>query len=94
MENMREKVSTLYAGNPSWQNYMSTYLLTSPDILIGLGIVKESGKGEFAFQLRSGRRIKVALQPMSLETSDKPIEAGWDLSPFHPGRFGPWLSLL
>src|SRR5207237_6174715 len=29
-----------------------------------------------------------------LERVDQPTEAWWDLSPLHPGRFGPWRHVL
>ncbi len=86
-------VESVYAGNQSWKRYMSAYLLTSPEILKGTGVL---GGDELPILVETpdGRRRTVRMSPMPLERSDLPLEAWWDLSPTHPGRQGPWLSAL
>ena len=91
---LRRLVAPLFAGNASWRDYMSTYLLTSPEILHGLGVVRDSGEARFTFRLPSGARIERRLEPSPLERVEQPTEAWWDLSPLHPGRFGPWEHAL
>jgi len=91
---VRRKVAPLYAGNRPWRDYMSTYLLTSPEILRGVGVERDSARARFTFRLRSGRREDRMLAPRPLVRVNEPTEAWWDLSPLHPGRFGPWEHAL
>ena len=88
-----ERVAPLYAANPSWSRYMSTYLLTSPEILQGAGIIVGDTL-EITVETRDKQRRTVRLAPMALERLDQPTEAWWDLAPSHPGRQGPWASAL
>ena len=88
-----KRVEPLYAGNDSWDRYMSTYLLTSPEILRGVEVLRDDTLEIVVETWAKGRRT-VRLAPMPLERTDQPTEAWWDLAPTHPGRQGPWLSAL
>src|SRR6185503_1173820 len=83
-----------YAANLSWARYMRTYLMTSPEILAGVGILEKPDDVSITVDGRDGRRLEKRLVPLPLERSDQPFEAWWDLSPTHPGRQGPWVSAL
>jgi hypothetical protein len=84
----------LYAGNRSWARYISTYTMTSPEVLKGVGMLGGDGELALTVETSAGRRVERRLQPLPLERSDQPCEAWWDLSPTHPGRQGPWTSVL
>jgi hypothetical protein len=88
-----KKVAPLYAANESWGRYMSAYLLTSPEILKGVG-VQSGDELELTVEMPDHRRRIVRFPPLPLERSDQPYEAWWDLSPTHPGRQGPWVSAV
>lgn len=88
-------VAPLYAGNGGWRRYMSTYTLTSPDVLLGLGLVQGAGAAPFAFESGGGGGLVTrVLEPLPLNRHTEPTEAWWDLAPTHPGRDGPWVSVL
>jgi hypothetical protein len=93
IEQLAAAVAPLYAANPSWARYMSSYLLTSPEILQGLGL---SWSNELAItvELPGQRMVATQINPLPLERSDQPVEAWWDLSPFGPQPPGTWLSAL
>jgi hypothetical protein len=91
---VKQSVGPLYAGNASWRTYMSAYMMTSPDVLIGLGLIASDGKAEIAFTNRHGRRGKRRLEPLSLRRSDQPTESWWDLCPTRPRDDGSWVSAL
>jgi hypothetical protein len=75
-----EKVRGIKSGNASWQRYMSSYMLTSAEILAGSGVVDQAEK--ITFELRcSGKKMKRALAPLPLQKSSAAVEAWWDLSP-------------
>ncbi len=75
------KVRGIKPGNPSWQRYMSSYLLTSPEILVGSGVVDQAEK--IPFELRcSGKKMKRVLAPLPLQKTSASVEAWWDFSPF------------
>jgi hypothetical protein len=88
------RVAPLFAGNRSWARYMSTYTMTSPEVLKGVGMLGGDGELALTVETSAGRRVERRLQPLPLERSDQPCEAWWDLSPTHPGRQGPWTSVL
>jgi hypothetical protein len=88
------RVAPLYTANRSWARYMSAYTMLSPEILKGIGVLQGSDTVTLVVQTRNGRRLERRLAPMSLERSDQPFEAWWDLGPLHPGRQGPWTSAL
>lgn len=60
IEAASEKVDGIKPGNSSWQRYMSTYLLTSPEILVGGRIVANAEKVSFELR-RSGRAMKLTV---------------------------------
>jgi hypothetical protein len=41
---LAQRVRPLYAGNANWARYMSTYTMTSPDVLLGLGVAGADGR--------------------------------------------------
>src|SRR5262245_32810826 len=89
------RVAPLYAANASWARYLSSYLLTSPEILSGVGVLSgSSDQVLMTIEPRHHVRRQVSLAPLPFERSDQPFEASWDLSPTHPGRQGPWVSVL
>ena len=91
---VKHAVAPLYAGNDSWRTYISAYTMTSPDVLLGLGIIPESGKAEIVFIDRNGRRGRRELTPMPLRRTDQPAESWWDLCPTRPRNDGHWVSAL
>jgi len=93
-EQVKKAVDPLYAGNGPWLKYISTYTMTSPDVLYGLGLVGADGLTEIEFLGRDGRKSKRTISPLPLRKSNQPTEAWWDLSPLHPGVDGPWQSAL
>jgi hypothetical protein len=87
------KVRGIKAGNESWQRYMSSYMLTSPEILVGSGVVEQIEK--IPFELRcSGKKVKRILGPLPLRKSSESVEAWWDLSPFAKRNASTPLSAL
>ncbi|MBC6988397.1 hypothetical protein [Hymenobacter sp. BT491] len=89
------RVAPLYAGNASWQAYISTYTLTSPEILQGLGILTDTaGTLPLVVRTRTGQHVARQLVPLSGQRSRQALEAWWDLSPLHPGRGAAWQSVL
>ncbi|MGE0596724.1 MAG: hypothetical protein AB7P07_10165 [Hyphomonadaceae bacterium] len=82
----------LFAGNDQWARYMATYTLTSPDALIGMGLMQ--GDGEAALDIeRDGERRSVTLAPAPFERRERPEESWWFLSPAHPAAEG-WTHAL
>jgi hypothetical protein len=87
------KVRGIKAGNASWQRYMSPYLLTSPEILVGSGVANQTEK--IPFELRcSGKKMKRILEPLPLQKTSASVEAWWDLSPFAKRNASTPLSAL
>lgn len=79
-EAARERLADVYAGNASWKAYMSAYLLTSPEVLQGAGLVPNM-EG-IAWSFRCGARVTEAvLRPLPLVRKQTPVEAWWDLAP-------------
>jgi hypothetical protein len=50
-------VEPIHAGNPGWDRYMATYSLTSPDVLLGLNVVRGDGAAEYSFRDARGRLL-------------------------------------
>jgi len=74
------QVRGIKAGNDSWQRYMSTYFLTSPDVLFGSGVI--SSPEQVALTLKCGNASHVVrLAPLPLHTETSPVEAWWNLTP-------------
>ena len=94
VEELRERAKSLYPGNGAWSRYMSTYTLTSPDVLIGLGLMNEEGKAEFVFESPGVLQIRAALGPIPSEPAEKRTESWWALSPLHPEVEKGWARAL
>jgi Peptidase family S41 len=94
VEQVKEAVDPLFAGNAQWLKYMSAYTMTSPDILIGLGLISPDGIAEIEFVGPAGKRKIRKLSPLPLRRSDQPVESWWDLAPARPRNDGMWLSAL
>lgn len=91
VEQVFEKVRTLYAGNTGWSNYMSTYTLTSPDALLGVGLIDDD-VAEFSVQTdAASRSVRLRAEPLDPRTG--PEESWWFLSPQHPAASG-WTHVL
>lgn len=93
-QRVKNDVAPLYAGNDAWRTYLSAYTMTSPDVLMGLGLIPESGKTEIVFIDRQGRKGRRELEPLPLRRSDQPTESWWDLCPKRPRNDGDWVSAL
>jgi hypothetical protein len=93
-EQVKQLVGALFAGNASWRTYMSAYTMTSPDVLIGLGLIPSDGKAEIEFTNRDRKKVKRRLEPLPLRRTDQPTESWWDLCPTRPRDDGSWLSSL
>ena len=91
IEQAFEKVATLYAGNSGWSAYMGTYTLTSPDALMGVGLI-DDGIAQFAV-LDDGGALSMSLHPEPLDPRTTPEESWWFLSPQHPAAAG-WTHVL
>ncbi len=94
VEQVKEAVDPLFAGNAPWLRYMSAYSMTSPDVLIGLGLIAPDGIAEIEYVDRAGKRRMRRLLPLPLKRSDQPVESWWDLAPARPRNDGTWLSAL
>ena len=94
VESLKRAVDPLFAGNASWHTYMSAYTMTSPDVLIGLGLIGPRGVAEITFTNRQGKKGNIQLEPLSLRRSDQPTESWWDLCPTRPRDDGSWVSAL
>jgi hypothetical protein len=74
------KVRGIKAGNDQWQRYMSSYYLTSSDLLYGAGVI--SNAEQVALTMKCGSESRtVQLAPLPLRRASTPVEAWWDLSP-------------
>lgn len=90
----KRAVDRLYAGNAAWLRYISSYTLTSPELLAGVSVCAQGEAPRFTFATRGGRTVERALEPLPLRRSTDPTEAWWDLAPTHPGVQGPWAGAL
>jgi len=81
IESAAARVRGIKAGNASWQRYMSTYLLTSPEILQGVGLLRAAdGSVPLTLSCR-GRSRRVRLTPLPLRKKTTPTESWRDLAP-------------
>jgi hypothetical protein len=89
---VRAQVDTLFAGNEPWHAYMSSFTLTSPEILQGVRITA----GETStWTFRCGdRRVQRPLAALPLSSEEASVEAWRDLSPAYTGPGGPWVTAL
>jgi hypothetical protein len=83
----RDLVGRAFAGNPSWRDYLTTYTLTSPETLNGLGVARQLDQVELGVSgcRGAGRRT---VRPMPLVRSGRTVESWWDLSPLRESPHG------
>lgn len=74
------RVRGIKAGNDSWQRYMSTYFLTSSDLLFGAHVIPSPEQTAVTVKCRSESRV-VQLAPLPLRRATSAVEAWWDLVP-------------
>ncbi len=78
-----QRMSDIKPGNASWQRYMSAYFLTSPDLLLGAGVIASPERLPLTV-VCGGTRRRVEIAPLPLRRSSTPVEAWWDLAPSYP----------
>ena len=83
----RDMAGGAYAGNPSWRDYMTTYTLTSPEALHGLGITPRLDEAEIGVA-DCGPPARRRLRPLPLVRSTRTVESWWDLSPLRESPHG------
>lgn len=76
------RVTPMYSGSQGWARYISTYTLTSPEVLHGLGVLPEAGDVTLQFACQ-GKRRSAKLSPLPLVRSREPVESWQDLAPAH-----------
>jgi hypothetical protein len=77
------RLRDIKAGNASWQRYMTTYFLTSADVLAGAGIAGDTRTVPLRLVCDSGSK-QVTLTSPPLTRSNRTVEGWWDLAPGHP----------
>lgn len=82
----------LFAGNDGWARYMGGYSLTSPDALLGTGLIRGDGATTFTVEIGNRRRT-LQVAPAPFERREGPEENWWFLSPAHPASRG-WVHAL
>ena len=90
----KSRVMPLFAGSPTWRTYMSSYSLTSPEVLRGADIVGESVEVTYDFGDCAAAAARVPVQPLPLTKSGKALESWWDLAPSYAGPADGWKQLL
>jgi len=76
----KQIVAALYAGSDGWRDYMSTYTLTSPEVLYGANIARSMES--IRWDLKCNQEAMSAdLKPLPLQRSTAPVESWWDLAP-------------
>ena len=88
------EVRSLFAGNVSWGDYLSPIYLTSPDILLGLGLIRDRQQASFTFRDARGNRFTLPIRAETLDPSAMPAESWQDLSPLVATGRPPWASAL
>lgn len=79
----KQIVAGLYAGSDGWRDYMSTYTLTSPEILYGANIAQDTESIPLGLSC-NGEAQSVDLKPLPMKHSTAPVESWWDLAPGGP----------
>jgi hypothetical protein len=91
----KARVSGLFAGSPDWRTYMSSYSLTSPEVLHGTGIIASSDAPvRYSFSGCGAASGQKSISALPLAKSAKPLESWWDLSPYYPGAADDWIQVL
>lgn len=97
VEDAATAVRVLFAGNAGWSDYMAGYSLTSPDALIGLGLLSGDGTAQIVVEDEAGNQRTVAISPDSEPSPSsprsQPEENWWFLSP-HRSATREWRSVL
>ncbi|HKE19874.1 MAG TPA: hypothetical protein VKB80_33605, partial [Kofleriaceae bacterium] len=91
------RVADIESGNALWHRYLSTYYLTSPEVLHAVGLTRSAERAVLSVDCATGggdlaadaRDVSVAALP--LERRSTPVEAWWDLAPSHPHQPGDGL---
>ena len=84
------KVAPLFAGNAAWSAYMAGYSLTSPEALVGSGVI---GGGPVVLTIEvDGRETATILTAEPSEGRARPEENWWHLAARHP-RTEDWRRL-
>ncbi len=73
-------VGGIKPGNASWQRYMSSYTLTSPELLVGSRVAADAESIPFEFRC-AARTVRRAVAPLPLRKVSAPTESWWDLAP-------------
>lgn len=81
-QDLLARVAPMYSGSPGWARYMSTYTMTSPEVLHGLGVLPDAGNAALRL-ICQGQRRAVQLAPLPLVRSTRPVESWQDLAPAH-----------
>jgi len=74
------KIEGIDAGSATWKRYMSSYFLTSPDILFGAGVIPSSDEEQLTVSCK-GKDHRVTLIAPPLQKTDEPDEVWHDLAP-------------
>jgi len=93
-DKVRAEVSRLFTGNESWTQYMSTYFITSPEILSGLHLIRDMEGADWRFECAQGRRFLRVLKPLPLHKKDQTTEAWKDLTPLAREDGQEWVHAL
>ncbi|HUP28535.1 MAG TPA: hypothetical protein VM122_00070 [Usitatibacter sp.] len=94
VEELRRQVAPLFAGTETWREYMSTYSMTSPEILIGLGRVGRDARLAIDYVAMDGGVGRETVDPMPLRKVAGPTESWWDLAPGRPRAEAGWAQVL
>jgi len=89
----RDIAGRAFAGNASWRDYMTTYTLTSPEALHGLGIIRDMDRVELGISGCAGPPRR-SVHPLPLARSRNSLEAWWDLTPLRAPPSGAWVHAL
>jgi hypothetical protein len=76
----RARVAPLYSGSQTWADYMSSYTLTSAEILYGSDLIPDVARARWTFRCPKGTR-SVDLAPLPLNKSMRTAEAWLNLAP-------------
>jgi len=76
----RARVAPLYSGSKTWVDYMSSYTLTSAEILYGSDLIPDVARARWTFRCPNGTR-SVDLEPLPLNKSMRTAEAWLNLAP-------------
>lgn len=80
VDSAAQRLHRIKPGNDPWQRYMSTYMLTSTEILTGAGIAPVADTIRYGIDC-DGRAVDRAVTPLPLQRSSSTVESWWHLSP-------------